>query len=964
MGAPGRLLTVLTRQSQTQRDRRLILAALILVALSLRLVRLGLQPLWWDEGWSLYFATVGVPTMLQLTAVDIHPPFYYLLLHLWIGILGSGVFSVRLLSVLVGTATVPLLYVVGRRLLGDRGGLLAGFLLAVSPFHIYYSQEVRMYGLVTLLGLAALHFALRWESESVKSGIGRLGIGLGYVVTATAALYTQYYAAFLLLALNLVVVFHWLRTRRSACAVLSWLGAQAAVVVLFLPWAWYAGGKLLTYIRFKVSVEQDLSLGLLRYVGRNLAAFGWGHAEGSLAQWWWLGLLPLAVVAVALGLVLWKRPGKVGVGPSPSRIAEWGLVIVVVALACGFAVNLAFPFNPPRSERLLLWALPAYLILFAAVVLVLARHRRSLAATTAAALVLVGVLSLAFFYTVPRYPEDDYRPVAERIRALGSSSDAILCVHPWQVGYFEAYIPNGDVRPSLVLTPRQVIPVERQLWADDPDLMAADLETLLDGHGRLWLPAHEAMGQVLERQIESYLSEHAYPTLSEWYGPNTLLSLFADGQPVAQPVNAQFGPWLTLDGVALSPGPEEAGWGVAAVDLSWQLSERPAEPYHLELRLIGPAGQVWARRDSAPGSGLEEFSAWPIGEPRSGRYGLLVPAGTPPGDYRVTLQVYRSEDVAVLPVTFEGGSGGEVTLGTIHVTRPERVPPVEALSFQEPLQVDFGDRLRLLGFDRESASVLQPGEAVEVDLFWQARVAPGEDYLPRLRLLDAGGQIVAEGAAKPVAGTYPTAWWRAGELVRDPQALPIPAAVAPGSYRLLLSLVRAADGQPVASERGRVAVDLGQIEVQGREHDYEPAKPQHGQVAEFGASVELVGYDLRDVIRAPGSPLEVTLYWHALETPDRAYHTFVHLLDAAGHILAQHDGPPGSGGAELPTLGWLPGETLVDTHLLVLPPAGGLPDGEYHLAVGLYEPVTGQRLGEQVILDTQVPVSENGCQCP
>jgi hypothetical protein len=195
--------------------------------------------------------------------------------------------------------------------------------------------------------------------------------------------------------------------------------------------------------------------------------------------------------------------------------------------------------------------------------------------------------------------------------------------------------------------------------------------------------------------------------------------------------------------------------------------------------------------------------------------------------------------------------------------------------------------------------------------------------------------------------------------------LPIPAAVTPGSYRLLLSLVRAADRQAVADEHGQVAVDLGQVEVQGREHHYEPAKPQHGQVAEFGAAVELAGYDLNDLVRAPGSPLEVTLYWHAVETPDRAYHTFVHLLDAEGHILAQHDGPPGSGGTELPTLGWLPGETLADTHLLVLPPAVDLPDGEYRLAVGLYEPITGQRLGEQVILDIRVPISaQYGCLCP
>ena len=126
---------------------------IVLLALGLRLARLAFQPLWWDEGWSLYFATTDVGAMLNLTAVDIHPPLYYLLLHLWTLLLGPSPLAVRLLSVLVGTATVPLLYATGRRLLGERGGLLAALLLAISPFHVYYSQEVRMYGLVTLLGV-------------------------------------------------------------------------------------------------------------------------------------------------------------------------------------------------------------------------------------------------------------------------------------------------------------------------------------------------------------------------------------------------------------------------------------------------------------------------------------------------------------------------------------------------------------------------------------------------------------------------------------------------------------------------------------------------------------------------------------------------------------------------------------------------------------------------------------------
>ncbi len=955
MCAPRGLPTAPANAPAPAKGRFLALAALTLLALGLRLICLTFQPLWWDEGWSLYFATTDVPNMLRLTAVDIHPPLYYLLLHLWIGLFGSSVVAVRLLSVLIGTATVPLLYLAGRRLLGHNGGLLAAFLLTVSPFHIYYSQEVRMYGLVTLLGLAALYGALRW-TWNIGHQKADIGHWVLYVLTATMALYTQYYAAFLLLGLNLIVLLRRPKSTKGPGSLPAWLAAQATVALLYLPWLWSASDKLLTYVRFKVSVEKDVPLGLSTYLGRHLAAFTWGHAEGPLANGWWLGLLPLAILAVGCAFPfvrqrLQKKNSEHraldagGLAPVPCGLL---LAVCCLLLACGYLVNLIFPFNPPRSERLLLLALPAFLLLFTAVVLSLWRHHRFLAFLPVASFFALCLLSMAIFYTLPRYPNDDYRPVAARIHALGLPTDAIICVHPWQVGYFESYIPDGE-RPALFLTPRQVLPRERKLWADDPVLMASDLDALLAKHGRLWFPAHQTMGRVLEDPIEAYLIEHAYPTLSEWQGKNTLLSFFVTGAPVEQPVTAHFGEWLALQGAALSSGPLEAGWGIVAADLTWQLSGQPSDDYTIGLRLVGPTGHVWAQRDVPPGGGRLAFATMAVGWPQLDRHGLLVPAGTPPGEYRVTLRVYRSQDVTVLPVSFAGGSGGEVTLGTVRIVRPQIPLPTEALPAHVQHRADFAGQLRLLGYMVHNESA-HPGETIDVELYWQALMGPGEDFWPRLQLLD-GEKVLAELTEKPVAGTYPTAWWKAGELVRDPHALPIPATVPPGAYDLYLSLVRAADGQPIEFKPGQRAIYLDQCLVESRAHHFQPTKPQHPQVAQFGSSVELVGYDLQ--LPTPDLPLAITLHWHALTTPDRNYHAFVHLLDAGGKIVAQHDGPPGNG--QLPTLGWLPGEYLTDLHLLQLP--SDLPVGEYRLNIGLYEPVTNIRLGQPLLLDTPIQVT-------
>jgi 4-amino-4-deoxy-L-arabinose transferase-like glycosyltransferase len=934
---------------------RLALGGVVLLAFGLRLVRLDFQPLWWDEGWSFYFAAAGFPTLLERTSVDIHPPLYYLLLRAWSEVVGWGALSARLFSVAAGTATVPLLFLAGQRLLGRGAGIVAALLLAVSPLHIYYSQEVRMYGLVTLFGLAALLCAAAWQAAG--EGARRWGSWLGYVLAATAALHTQYYAAFLILGLNVAVLAGWpgrrpgegagssSRPPASRSTVAAWLGAQLAVLLLSLPWLLYAGRALVTYVRFKISVEQDPSLGVFEYVARHLSAFYAGHAEGGLAPLWCLGLLPLGILLLAL---LARGPGQ---GRQALGGMAWPLAVVGAVLLCGYAVNRAWPFNPPRSERLLLLALPAGLLLVAGGLVSLARRGPRLAAGVAASFIAVALISLGFFYAVPRYPQDDYRPVAARIQALGLPADAVVCVHPWQWGYMRAYIPRDDVRPDLVLTPREIIPRERQIWADEPASLAAGLDTLLERHGRVWLLDHRAMGRVLEGEMEAYLVQEAYPVLDEWHGESTVLSLYAAGEPAAVPTSATFGDWLVLEAAALGDGPLEAGWGVLPVDLTWRLSGQGAGGAVVGLRLVGATGHVWAQRDAPPLNGLLPFASWPPGGEGHDRHGLLVPAGTPPGDYRLALRVYDAAGLQAWPATFEGGSGGEVTLGSVRVVRPSEPPPIEALAIAHPLDFTFGS-LRLLGANVQERGPLLPGEAIEVELFWQAVSDPGQDLLPRLQLVDGGGQVVSDLGEKPVAGSYPTAWWRAGELVRDPHALPVGAGVEAGRYRLVLSLLRAADGSPVASERGLPSIGLGEVDVQGRERVYQAPAVEHRQEAAFGPAIALAGYDLAPQPAAPGSTLAVTLTWHALDTPQGNYHSFVHLLDASGTIVAQDDGPPGKG--SLPTLGWLPGEYLVDGHALSLP--ADLPAGQYRLAVGLYDPVTFRRPAEPTVLNTPVTV--------
>lgn len=115
---------------------------------------------------------------------------------------------------------------------------------------------------------------------------------------------------------------------------------------------------------------------------------------------------------------------------------------------------------------------------------------------------------------------------------------------------------------------------------------------------------------------------------------------------------------------------------------------------------------------------------------------------------------------------------------------------------------------------------------------------------------------------------------------------------------------------------------------------------QHRSQITFGDQLMLDGYDLSAESVEAGDDIRVTFYWQALRVPDQDYSVFVHLVDAAGTIVAQSDAFPMEN--RYPTSRWKPGYAVPDTHRLTIP--ADAPPGPYRLAAGLYQYQTLQRL--------------------
>jgi mannosyltransferase len=207
------------------------LLVIILIGAFLRVYHLGTQSLWVDEAFSVWISKLAVPQVVQVTAVDVHPPLYYVCLHYWMMVFGTSESVVRLLSALFGVLSIPMIYVIGRYLFNEEAGLVGALILALSSFNIYYSQEARMYGLMALLALLSMYFFLLFLQR------GTLASSSGYVLSTTLLVYTHNYGWFVIIAQNIYVITLLLLSRDRACSLKRWVQLQAVVFTLFIPWA-------------------------------------------------------------------------------------------------------------------------------------------------------------------------------------------------------------------------------------------------------------------------------------------------------------------------------------------------------------------------------------------------------------------------------------------------------------------------------------------------------------------------------------------------------------------------------------------------------------------------------------------------------------------------------------------------------------------------------------------------------
>ncbi len=181
----------------------------------LRFATLDARSLWLDEALTADMLDGDLGALLSgLTerSRSSSAPLYYLLAWPWAKLFGTGEIGLRSLPALLGTATIPVAYAVGRELVSRRVGLIAAALATVSPLLVWQSQDARQYALLVLLGGLSFLFFVR----SLRTGRGQV---LAAWAAASALAVATHYLAIFLVAAEAAWLLWTRRTRPVAVAV-------------------------------------------------------------------------------------------------------------------------------------------------------------------------------------------------------------------------------------------------------------------------------------------------------------------------------------------------------------------------------------------------------------------------------------------------------------------------------------------------------------------------------------------------------------------------------------------------------------------------------------------------------------------------------------------------------------------------------------------------------------------------
>ncbi len=687
---------------------------ILLVGFALRLYRLGANSLWYDETVSLYLAQSDLAELIRHTAGDIHPPLYYLLLHFWGRVAGWSEFAMAFASLWFGVLLIALVLRVTREWLAQNIiAIVAALFVALSPYNIWYSQEVRMYTLGATLGLLSV-YSLRRMLQHPKIFSRAF---FAYVIFSVLGFYTLYYFIFLM-----VFEWTWIAYRGWRIAshkpktvhrsliteyrlLITFLFSQLVLVLLYLPWL---------PIAFRQATDPPVPpwrefIALPRVILESFSALAFGQA----VDWNVFGFVAL-LLFIPIAALLWRewkasrnsvlenasyaplqiKNQKSKIENSVSAVFLLGYFLIPLASIYLFSL-----WKPLYHVRYMFTYSPAFYILAALALVNLmdefqnarrAANTRwlyglgALAMLVSIGFVIITGFSLYNFWHNPQYAEDDLRGAVNYIAERWRPGDVILVnagyAYPALTYYFpepltrERLTDEPTIRPSdqpTVLMTGSIDGAQNLGWGDPrsdfyattADETRAALQRVFENYPRVWML--RIYDTVVDPQgiIRAYFEQHATLLDDQAFGGESqarvqgfITNTARELPPNTTRVNKNLGERVELVGYETGVRELERG-SYFDVVLYWTLLQAVNFNYQVTLQLLNANGENVAQYDEIPLSEILPMTRWKLDELYREPLRVKIPPTLAPGEYRAIAKLYEPRSGQVL--------GDAVKLGNV-----------------------------------------------------------------------------------------------------------------------------------------------------------------------------------------------------------------------------------------------------------------------------------------------------------
>ncbi|GEM_PF-2410115 len=615
---------------------------LLCVGLSaaLRLYLLANKAVWWDEGWSVYLARKPVAEIIRTAASTQHPPLHYLYLHYWLRLVGESEQAARLSSVLFGVATIPVVYALGRRLKGRAVGLGAAAFVAIAPFHICWSQEIRMYSAATFC--AALSFLAFTECISRPRALA----WVAYVLATSAMLYMHYGTLLVVAVQNLVALYALLRPPARWREFRAWVASQVAVALTLVPW-------LLLYIPNSTERTGFAPLSPLLYI-RLVATLLPTGQSAYLERYTWIAVIFSAIVACGLWSLFRDRrlTGDIWLVPGIALLVGPALLYVLSLPASAF-------YSPRIVDRYLLIFLPIYGLVLSTGLLWLVKRSRMVG--IAAAFVVLGILTsqVSAYYATRQY-ESDPKAAARLVQECFQPGDAVI-LNPdkdWPVYayYLGASIPLNNIPygqemtvPSAAALADKFSGYDTVWLMEAPEIASNDPQRLL----RAALAARdEQIGEADFGNVKVLVFRSK--STPQAFCPNRIIPYKAEGTGIVPaaaftPIAATLANGIRLEAYGLNPPSPLPGHSFD-VTLVWSCLEHLQQNYVVFVHVLDEQGKLVAQHDGAPLWGAYPTEAWACPTFVYDTHTVQLPPNLAPGTYCITGGLYDRQSGARVQV--------------------------------------------------------------------------------------------------------------------------------------------------------------------------------------------------------------------------------------------------------------------------------------------------------------------------